>query len=283
MRFVFSTIPMESTFAVFDLKNSKVNKKTWKIPVGDSNFEYELPDEWVEPYQNLRSRNYWIPNAYIPIEKQKSEIVITGENYYIDVNREKIPEELNQESVESLIYNIHGNEQIKERQQFFIALVSLQSYFEYLVYGMLVLSGFKTKTQFNNLKTHKERTKVAFSTDNTHFFSNQIEICPGKSNLGQLMPTANRAEINKILDTIRTMRNKVVHSWGFKDLSKENIKHHFEQLGEDISLHTSENEFYKNAAFVFVRLYARVNYIKNQLSYFHEKEMVRLEREERGY
>ena len=279
----FQNIPTDSKFSFFDKDNSKSNKEVWDVPTGNSSIEFEIPESWTNPYQNIRSKSYWIPNAYIPLDKTKPEITITGGNYYIDINREKIPEELNQESIESLIHSVHNNQAVSARQQFFIALVSLQSYFEYLVYGMLVKSGYKTQVEFNNLYTHENRTNEAFTSSNTHFFSDSIEICPGKGGLGLLIPDPEINNMKEIFETVRKMRNRIVHSWGYKNLSKEDIEAYFAQVGEYINLRTTDDEFYRNAAFVFVRLYAKVNYLKNQLSYFHEKEMIELERNSRGY
>ncbi len=283
IRYEFRNIPKASNFAAYDRKCSKTHKKVWEIPVGDTDIQYDLPDDWIEPYQQLRSKSYWIPNINLPITAQMSVVRITGGNYYIDISRVKIPEELNQESIESLIGSAHVTPGLSERQQFFIALVSLQSYFEYLVYGMLVLSGYKSTSAFDRLGNHKKRIHVAFSANNTHFFSNTIEICSGKSGLGHIITSAERTKIQDIFDAIRIMRNKVVHSWGYKDIPKEDLNDFFDQLGEPIDTRTSEGEFYKRAAFTCVRLYAKVNYIKTQLSYFHEKEMIRLERQNRGY
>lgn len=279
----FQNIPIDSMFAFFDFDNGKSKKEVWEISTGDSSIEFEIPDNWTNPYQNLRPKSYWIPNAYIPVDKTKSEITFTGGDYYIDINREKIPEELNQESIESLIHSIHNNQSVNARQQFFISLVSVQSYFEYLVYGMLVKSGYKTLTEFNNLYMHENRINEAFTSSNTHFFSNNIQICPGKENLGQLIQTNEINNMKEIFNTVRKMRNKIVHSWGYRDLSKEDINSYFRRVCEYINLRTTDDEFYRNAAFVFVRLYAKVNYIRNQLSYFHQKEMIEIERKSRGY
>ena len=89
----------------------------------------------------------------MPIYDDEDVIEFNGGDYYSDINRNKLKEELNQRSVETLIHKIHGTPNLDGRQQFFISLIALQSYFEYLVYGMLVLSGHSSKTAFENFKT----------------------------------------------------------------------------------------------------------------------------------
>ena len=282
MKIIFENIPVESKFAVFN-KGNKGSSKVWVIEPGSSELEAQIPQEWDLPYRNIRTIGYWIPDAYIPINKNDTEIIVTGADYYIDVDREAMNEELNQRSIETLIHVIHGNKHINSRQKFFISLVSLQSYFEHLVYGMLIQSGHISKTRFKDLQTHARRTPIAFSVDNTDFFSNNIEICPGKENLGATLLDDVKDELKNIFDKIRTLRNKVVHKWGYKDISQQEIKDTFALVGENIDLNDSDDIFYKNAAFIFVSLYARANPLNNQLSYFNEKEMVETERKARGY
>ena len=55
-----------------------------------------------------------------------------------------------------LIHKIQGNDNLDGRQQFYISLIALQSYFEYKIYGMLVLSGYISKKGFNKLNTHEK-------------------------------------------------------------------------------------------------------------------------------
>ena len=282
MKIIFKNIPVESKFAVFN-KSNKASRQVWVIEPGNSELETQIPQEWDLPYRNIRTIDYYIPDAYIPINKSDTEIVITGGDYYIDVNRKDKNEELNQRSIETLIHVVHENENITSRQKFFISLVSLQSYFEHLVYGMLIQSKHISKTRFKDLQTHARRTPIAFSADNTDFFSNSIEICTGKDNLGATIHDNVKDELKNIFDKIRTLRNKVVHKWGYKDISQQEIKDTFALVGENIELNDSDDIFYNNAAFIFVRLYARANPLNNQLNYFNEKEMVEAERKSRGY
>jgi len=282
VRFEFRNIPKESKFAVFDKDSTENRKKFWVIPPGDEDVEWELED-WENPHYVLRCKGYWIPGGFVPLDATSSPIVLSGKQYYIDITRERIAEELNQESIESLIHSIHGSAGINGRQLFFVALVALQSYFEYLVHGMLVLSGHMHKPHFERLRTHNKRLSKAFSKRNSSFFSDRIEICPGKDGLGSLISDPDRAELRRIFDTVRIMRNKVVHAWSFQDVTKVEIESYYNQLKEYINIRLPDDEFYTNAAFVFVRLYARANYIRTQLSYFQEKEKVRRERASRGY
>lgn len=219
----------------------------------------------------------------MPIKDNENVIEFSGEDYYIDVDRGKLNEELNQKSVETLIHKIHGNDNLDGRQQFFISLIALQSYFEYLVYGMLVLSGHSSKSAFKALDNHKNRTKEAFSVTNTEFFTNNITICPEKDNLGNIMPLALREEVEKIFNQIRKLRNKVVHGWGYKDIPRDKLRDIFSNINEAVDTTLNDNAFYKRATSVIIKLYAKTNQIRNQLSLFNEKYVVNKEREERGY
>lgn len=283
MIFKFKDIPCDATFAVFDKDNRGPTSDVRNVSIGDTEFDIEIPATWTSPYRNFRTGEYFVPNAYMPIVGDVSEIVISGGDFYIDVNRERRNEELNRRSIETLIHQIHGNRDVDGRQKFFVSLVSLQSYFEHLVYGMLVLSGHLSRRKFKNLETQAKRIPVAFSDNNTQFFSQQIEICPGKGGLGSHIPSEIKDAQEKTFEKIRKLRNKVVHSWGYKDIGQQEIKDDFLDLGENINLIEPDDAFYEQASFVLVRLYAKASLLNNQLSLFTEKEMVRLERESRGY
>lgn len=282
MKFRFENIPCPTKFLVFDL-GVKETRQSWTIAPGDSEIEVDIPDEWKKPSRLLSAKEYYFPNRLVEIASLQDEQLITGGEYYIDISRAAKDEEHNQRSVETLIQQIHGNKELSGRQKFYVSLVSLQSYFEHLVYGMLRLSGHLTKRQFDDLSTHKNRTNAAFSPNNTDFFSTTIEICPGKDGLGTDIPQTIRAETKKIFDETRTLRNKVVHKWGYKDVGRENLVEIFDRLGENPGYHEDDDSFYLSAAFIMVRLYARASAVKNQLSLFIEREAVRIEREERGY
>jgi hypothetical protein len=283
IKFVFEGIPEESGFSIFDKDNSESTHDYRRIQPGNTSFEFTIPDEWGTPFRVLRMSHWWIPRGYMPIGVDEDIIVFNGGDYYADVNRDELNEELNRKSVEKLIHSVIVSNNLDGRQKFFVSLTSLQSYFEYLIYGMLVQSGHISKTRFNHLRHHEKRIPIAFSTLNTDFFTDQIEICPGKEKLGSIIPNQTRFELERIFNEIRKLRNKVVHSWGHKDVGQQAIVDIFRELGEDINLNESDDEFYRDASFVCIRLYARCSSIKNQLSLFNEKEIVRLEREARGY
>lgn len=278
----FKNIPSESKLAIFDKANTS-SVSTWVIEPGYTEIEFEIPNSWENPHKSLRTTGYFIPDSYAPIDRTKREIEITGGDYYVDVDRDVLNEELNQKSVETLIHSIFGNDGLDGRQKFFVSIISLQSYFEYLVYGMLVISGHMSKTQFNNLRTQSSRIPVAFSNQNTDFFSTQIEICPGKSGLGSDISQIIRDDSKNIFEEVGRIRNKVVHRWGYKDIGQHTLKDIFSSLREDINLNDSDDQFYSDACFVCVRLYARTSALGNQLSLFNEKEIVKAEREARGY
>ena len=83
--------------------------------------------------------------------------------------------------------------------------------------------------------------------------------------------------------TVRKLRNNVVHNWGHKDISREELKRRFLETKENLDISGNDNDFYNRAAYVFVRIYAKASYIKNQLSLFNEKIIIANERKERGY
>ena len=281
MKFTFENIPELCGFAVFDYDNKEGTGKSWRIPAGNTTFEFEIPEDWTSPYYSLNALTYYIPNQYDKLSEPNFSF--SGADFYLDITRGRPEAELNQESIEQLIYGIQQNPNLDFRQKFYIALVSLQSYFEYLCYGMLVLSRYKTDAEFESLSNSNNRINSGFSRRNTSFFNDQITICPGKENLGQLINDEARQELQNIFHMIRDMRNAVVHAWSYNNLSKEQLKNNFESVGEQVKMHLDIPEFYTDVTHNFVRLYARVNYIRSQLLYFREREYVRLERIERGY
>lgn len=281
MKFTFENIPEECRFTVFDYDNKDRTGKSWRILAGTSSFDYQIPSEWNNPYYSINTLTYYVPNQFEKLPQ--SRFLISGANFYLDITRNKPEAELNQESIEKLIYGIQQNANLDFRQKFYIALVSLQSYFEYLCYGMIVLSGYKTHREFEELKNSNNRINSGFSKSNTNFFTDKISICPGKESFGQLIKTDSRLELQGIFHMIRSMRNDVVHSWSYNNLSKEQLKKSFESVGEQVKLYLDIPEFYADVTQNFVRLYARVNYIRSQLLYFREKEYIKLERAERGY
>ena len=98
------------------------------------------------------------------------------------------------------------------------------------------------------------------------------------------MPLDLRREVENIFNEVRTLRNKVVHKWGYKDISREKLRDIFSNVNEAVDTSSDDNTFFHRATNVLIRLYARTkNAISNQLSYFNEKYMVEKEREERGY
>lgn len=280
MEVEFIDIPESIRFAVFD-KVSKESAKSYNVESGSSRLSVEIPGDWQSPHKNVRSSHYYIPNAWAPIDPTRP-LRVQGKDFYIDVSRDPHATELNRQDVENLIVQVYRSDNLSGRQKFYVALVSLQSFFENLVYGMLVLSGHKSRRQFEMLETHENQTKEAFAASNRAFFSTKISICPGKDNLGMDVPQTRRDEIKVIFDEIRTLRNRVVHGWGYRDVELEELRRIFEKLGEPLSHHQDDASLYSEAAFACVRLYAQSNQIKNQLSYFLEKHWVEEERRQRG-
>ena len=63
MLFKFIDIPCDAKFAVIDKENSGPTKDVRKIPIGDTEFDIEIPDEWESPYRNFRTTEYFLPNS----------------------------------------------------------------------------------------------------------------------------------------------------------------------------------------------------------------------------
>jgi len=281
----FNNIPGSAKFAVFDYANkSKDRTISFYVEEGNSVFEAEIPAEWESPYRTLiPNPEYYVHDHYLSIEDVNEELEINGGEFYLDVTRQPADEEHNKRSIEDLITAVGNNETLTGRQKFYISLVSLQSWFEYLVHGMLILSRHISKTKFEDLDNHKKRTKVAFDKANTDFFSTTITIAPGKGSFGADISDEHRAEMENIFNEVRTLRNKIVHKWGIKDVGRDQLIKIFERIGENPMYAPDDDDWYAEAAFLFVRLYARTNPLKSQLSYFIEKEAVESERKQRGY
>ncbi len=270
---------------VFDDANKGTTRGiSFNVEVGDSDWSIEIPGEWESPYRTLASPvEYYVPDQRQAIDDVNQILAITGADFFLDVTRERGDEEQNQRSIEGLITAIGNNDSLSGRQKFYICLVSLQSWFEYIVHGMLVLSEHVSKTRFNALSTHEARTRVAFDSANTDFFSTAIQIAPGKGDLGSDISATQRAEMENIVNEVRALRNKVVHRWGYKDIGRERLTEMFQRMGENPIYDPDDDGWYAKAAFLFVRLYAKTNPLKNQLSLFVEREAVRAERAARGY
>ncbi len=280
IEFIFTDIPVESNFTVFDKEDSVNTKDFRKIPPGNTSFEFTIPDDWNKPHYSLRIAGYHIPRSFMAINDDEYIIKFDGGDYYIDI-RDKLEVERNQTSIETLIHKIHGHKELDGRQQFYISLVALESYFEHLVYGMLVLSGHCSDTQFDDIHSQYRRINNAFSEDNTDFFTDSITICPGKENLVDIMQNPQREEVKNIFNEIRRLRNKVVHGWGYRSIARDELQEIFSRMNESIDTTLDDKEFYQSLCAIFIRLYSRVNPIRNQVDLFNERFVVKKEREER--
>ena len=250
--FRFKDIPDASTFGIFN-EIDRTTVQTWEVNSGDSELSVDIPTTWQSPYRVIRAMRYFIPNGRAPIEPSVTEILITGGDYYIDIDREIPNEEHNQKSVKVLITTIYSNNALSGRQKFYVSLLALQSYFEQLTYGMLVLSGHMSKTKFNNGKA-EHLIKEAFSEGNTFLQAGRITICPGKEPFHEGLPDESRQVLENIFHEIRKLRNRVAHRWGYQDVGCDKILEIFRKVGENIDYYITEEDFYHKATFVFVRL-----------------------------
>ncbi|MCD6577690.1 MAG: hypothetical protein J7K66_06745, partial [Anaerolineaceae bacterium] len=60
MKFTFDNIPEICGFSVFDYDNKEGTGKSWEIPVGSLEFDYEIPEEWTSPHYSLNALKYYI-------------------------------------------------------------------------------------------------------------------------------------------------------------------------------------------------------------------------------
>lgn len=280
IKFTFANIPADTRVLVGHQGAPRLY--TDRLPAGDHAFEVEFPDG-SQPLLRVICREYTIPEKGGPIGDGVTEYVVTGADYYVDVSRPDRPEAQNLKSIESLIYQVSSAGNLNGRQHFYTALIALESYLEYLTYGMLVLSEHWSETKYRQSR-QEVAIKAAFDGANTDFFTTEVVLCPGKT--VQLLPmdATERAEWVECFDTVRKLRNQIVHSWGSRDISRADLEARFNAIGEMMNTFGTDEEFYTRETFLFTRLYARANNrIGNQLTLFNERAEIRRDREERGY
>ncbi len=284
VKFRFESIPADSILRCSDARVASTVVRH-QIAPGTSEHLIDIPLSWKSPTAKLMCREYYLPAASKwTLGPDTTEISVTGGDYYSDVTREDSPQQLNQADVEELIYKVVASN-LSGRQTFYTALVALESYFEYLVHCMLVLSGHQSQADYDNLKTQFNRTNEAFSQANQSFFVQEIAIAPGKVVAPRNITNEIRDEVQEILHVIRRLRNDIVHGWCMVDIDRQKLKDRIDSVGENLTIYyKTDEEFYKKEAFVFTRLYARVrNSIGTRVILFAEKEIIREERENRGY
>jgi len=282
IEFSFINIPIETKIMIID-NDDKSNNHHHEIPIGNSSFRFELSDTWSNPYYKVFPTKYFIPNSVVKIESTDTNFQLTGGDYYADLDRERLKEELNQVDVESLIHNVSGINQFSGRQKFYISLNSLQSYFEYLTYAMLVRSGKIGKRAYRALGSHENQTNEAFDLGNTSFFTDNIIITPGKPRAGTIIEIEFRDEVKNIFTEVRKLRNKVIHGWGDKDVDRQKLSDIFSNMNLVLQIPGDDETFYNSATQLLVTLYAKTGSFRNQALIFNEKFVVESERKKRGY
>ena len=282
IEFTFINIPIESTILIVD-NYDRSRDYNHEITVGNSTLIFELPDNWSNPYYKILTTKYYIPNSTIKIESSDNNFEITGNEFYADLDREKLNEELNQIDVESLIHRVSAIVQISGRQKFYISLNALQSYFEYLTFAMLVRSGKIGRNAFRALGNHENQTIAAFDSGNTSFFTDNIIITPGKASAGTNIAIEFRDEIKNIFTEVRKLRNRVIHGWGDKDVDRQKLSDIFSNMNLVLQITGDDETFYTSATQLLVTLYAKTGTFRNQASIFNEKFVVESERRKRGY
>ena len=276
-------IPENAKFGIFDEDDRSPRKKVkvWEVGAGDTDLTFDMPNDWTKPKARLRTRNYYSPVDIFDVTG--SIIQMSGADFYIDVGEDTEEGRINQKEIETLIHGISASENLSERQKFYVSLASLQSYFEYLVYGMLVLSECKTESEHKKLYSHQARSQVAFDKANTNFREPVVTIAPGKS-IERSLDENGLAEQETNFENVRTMRNQVLHSWFHRKVTRQKITQYLANCGEVLGEHLSEEDFYKQATHSLIRLYAKAyNTIGGKVLHFEEKVRVQAERANRGY
>ena len=284
MKFRFDSLPAEIGFSVFDYDNKQSRDGcSHRLAAGDHEFDFEIPSSWTAPHYSLAAFEYFVPDSYGPLDRSKVEFSRTGADFYLDVTREETREESNRRSVESIITATISSNDLDGRQKFYVALMALNSHFEFLVHTMLVVSGHISRRQFNRLGTHEHRINAALDASNTSFFANQFQLCPGKLIEPGDVDNVTLDQCRDIMQAVRKKRNEVAHGWGYNDLRNEDIIAFFEQFQQSISYSPNDDEFFRNAAQQCVILWAKVQALNTRAMLVHEKQIIATEREERGY
>lgn len=282
MKFIFKDIPEPSKFALFD-RGQEGPVETFDIPVGDAAVDFDIPDDWQQPHYALRTLLYYISDAYVPITDTASPISISGADYYLDITRPDQEVEQNWKSVENLVVAINGSD-LDPRQKFFTGLLSLNSYFEFVVHAMLVQSGHISYRKFKELQNHKNRIEAAFKEDNTSFFATKFEVCPGKSVQTNEVSPETRTFLAAVMNDVRKMRNDVAHKWGYRDVPEERIKELFETARVNLPYAPDAEAFFEIAAQLLTAIWAKIkNPLDLRYKLIAEREAIRADRVERGY
>ena len=282
--FSFKNIPSSTTFCVFDA-DTKEKAHIGEVQLGDSSMVISTPSSWTTPTRTLRSKEYFLPEAFKGFTPG-STVTFSGDDFYIDISQGETPPERNRKAVEALIHQSAHASLFDARQRFFASLIALQSYYEYLTFGMLVLSDQLTEKGYKKLYKHSVQTKQAFASTNTSFFATKIDICPGKS-VTSMVTLKQARELLPNFEEVRKLRNAVAHSWCYRDLPRHDIVDRLKKTQlplPPIQTNADDEAFYTSAQHCLLALYAAAeNTVGRQVKVFAERDWVRREREERGY
>jgi hypothetical protein len=280
----FYNIPESTVVAVFDHANKEsVAGFRDKFDLGSTSKEYTIPLAWENPWIAIRTKIYYLikPYSYMSIAGLNN-LLIDGGMYYLDISHEDEAETINQQTVESLVYKPTG---LSGRERFYVALIALQSHFEYLIYMMLVTSGYTSKTKYKDLKVQCKRIPVAFSKNNNHFFTDNIPLKPGVIYSQKSVDWSEIAKIEDMFKIICRLRNHVVHGWSLpkNKADRQRIVKDLQALEEQIYDIGSDEEFYSNVSNILVRLWAKSNPINARAQIFRERMWINEDRKTRGY
>ena len=211
-----------------------------------------------------------------------NKIEINGWMFYLDVCWiDPTSEELNLENIEKLIY-VSGQE-LSEKQKFFISIISLESYFEYIIYVMLVVSRNISKSKYDDLSTACSRSKEAFE-NNTAFFQTEISVHPWLNIPVKNIEDGEKERILWIFDKIRKLRNDIIHAWSFKDKTFEEIKESLIALGELNIVSNDTDIILRDARNLLVKWYAEIETIlRTRIRALEMRRLVNEELESRGF
>lgn len=281
MIFTHTDFPEPVTLAFFDNADKSKAAIIHRDVAGSGTLSVSVPNDWTDCHLSIRASSYFIPNSYRAINPSL-DLSMTGAEFFLDIDAGDRQNELNSVSVEQLIHSVISSTGLDSRQKFYIGLMSMNSYCEYLTHTILVKSGHLSNAAFRNLN-HQDAITASFSSFNTDFFQNRITLCPGKEVDLPSVDQVARDSLAEIMQDVRVLRNKVAHSWGFKS-TDQRIHDFCVKYNTPILVSPNPDEDLLNAgAQAILNLYARLNPIRQHVLLFIERKYIQDDQRSRGF
>ena len=159
----------------------------------------------------------------------------------------------------------------------------MQSLVDSLTYGISVLSGFKSKCQFDRLLTPTEKISTGFSVENKYLYNDHVLINPIKKIYLDKITTCERIEVKRIFTMIQELSKEVLQFWSYDSLSKKKINKYFESIDLEINMDLDIPAFYRDVTLKLLSLYDKIECLEKHVLLFKEKKITSTERSKRGY